>query len=71
MQNLRMSPQIISCKGNNSNYAMEKPDTTLNTFHLDENYMTNKEQMDIIDLVMCFSEKDTHGKSYYSLECIT
>lgn len=50
---------------------MEKPDTTLNTFHLDENYMTNKEQMDIIDLVMCFSEKDTHGKSYYSLECIT
>lgn len=71
MQNLRMSPQIISCKGNNSNYAMEKPDTTQTTFHLDENYMTNKEQMDIIDLVMCFSEKDTHGKSYYSLECIT
>lgn len=49
---------------------MEKPDITLTTFHLDENYIT-KEQMDIIDLMMCFSEKDTHGKSYYSLECIT
>ena len=50
MQNLRMSPQIIRCKGNNCNYAMEKPDTTLTTFDLDESYITRKEQMDIIDL---------------------
>ena len=71
MQNLRMSPQIIRCKGNNSNYAMEKPDTTLTTFDLAENYITNKEQMDVTDPVMCFSEKDTHGKLYYSLEHIT
>jgi len=54
-----MSPQIIRCKGNNCNYAMEKPDTTLTTFDLDASYITSKEQMDIIDLGMCFSER-TH-----------
>ena len=71
MQNFRMSPQTIRCKGNNSNYAMEKPDTTLTTSDLAENYITDKEQMDVTDPATCFSEKDTHGKLYYSLERIT
>ena len=64
-----VSSQIISCKGHNSNHALQKPDTTLTTFDFDQSYITSKEQMDIVALVMCFSEKDTRDKSYCSLEC--
>lgn len=69
--NLRMPPQIIRCKGNNSNYAMEKPDTTLTTLTLLKITSPIRSRWTLADPVMCFSEKDTHGKLYYSLEHIT
>lgn len=66
LHNLKTSPHrlFISCKGENSNYAMEKPDNSLTSFDLDQNYITKKEQMDIVDLGMCFPEKDTRDSRH-------